>query len=178
MKTRADIYGNEAAELLRLISMYPGITGGQLSRFFPGKAEKIKNLLSHLTKQGRIFSTDTGNCFPAGHESRAPAPGLLQAVWVLLDFLDRAEYHSCGEFPSAVLFFAAGELYEVIPVPMGQEALIASILQHTRTEDSRRIVVADGPAQIAELDFPGISGYCTVGKDGKVQYYQKSNGGL
>lgn len=178
MKTRADIYGIEAAELLRLISMYPGITDGQMLRFFPGKTEKIKNLLSHLTKQGRIFSTDTGNCFPAGHESPTPAPGLLQAVWVLLDFLDRAEYHSCGEFPSAILFFAAGELYEVIPVPLGQEALIAIILQHTRTEDSRRIVVVDEPAQIAELDFPNISGYCTAGEDGQVHYYQKSNGGL
>lgn len=178
MKTRADIYGNEAAELLRLVSMYPGITGEQLLRFFFDKAEKIKNLLSHLTKQGRIFSTDTGNYFPAGHESPTPAPGLLQAVWVLLDFLGRAEYHSCGEFPSAILFFAAGELYEIIPVPIGQEALVASVLQHTRTDDSRRIMVVDEPAQIAELDFPDVSGYCTVGTDGQIHYYQKSNGGL
>lgn len=178
MKTRADIYGNEAAELLRLVSMYPGITAGQLLRFFPGKTEKAKNLLSHLTKQGRISPTDSGNYFPSGCTSPTPDHGLLQAVWVLLDFLDRTEYHSCGEFPSAILFFAAGELYEIIPVPTGREAMIASLLQHTRTGDSRRIIVVDEPTQIARLDFPDISGYCTVGMEGQIHYYQKSNGGL
>ena len=42
MKTRADIYGIEAVELLRLISMYPGITDGQMLAFFPARPEKIK----------------------------------------------------------------------------------------------------------------------------------------
>nr|WP_298061431.1 DUF5697 family protein [uncultured Blautia sp.] len=52
MKTRSDLYSREAAEILRLITMYPGILEVQLIRFFPGKETKIKNLLSHLKKQG------------------------------------------------------------------------------------------------------------------------------
>ena len=60
MKTRAEIYGNEAAALLRIVTMYPGLNMQQLLCFHPGKEEIIKTLLSHLQKQGRIFQTDTG----------------------------------------------------------------------------------------------------------------------
>ena len=53
MKTRADIYGQEAADLLREVSMYPGLSEGQLARFHPGREEKVRNLLAHLQRQGR-----------------------------------------------------------------------------------------------------------------------------
>ena len=59
MKTRAEIYGNEAAALLRIVTMYPGLNMQQLLCFHPGKEEIIKTLLSHLQKQGRIFQTDS-----------------------------------------------------------------------------------------------------------------------
>ena len=41
MKTRADIYGQEATELLRLISLYPGLIQCQLAGFFPGKDSAV-----------------------------------------------------------------------------------------------------------------------------------------
>ena len=50
MKTRAEIYGNEAAALLRIVTMYPGLNMQQLLCFHPGKEEIIKTLLSHLQK--------------------------------------------------------------------------------------------------------------------------------
>lgn len=50
MKTRADIYGQEAADLLREVSMYPGLSEGQLARFHPGREEKVRNLLAHLQR--------------------------------------------------------------------------------------------------------------------------------
>lgn len=55
MKTRAEIYGNEAADLLRTVTMYPGLSEQQLLCFHPGKEETAKALLSHLERQGRIF---------------------------------------------------------------------------------------------------------------------------
>ena len=71
IKTRADIYGMEVSELLREISMYPGINEQQLQRFHPGKEDKIGTVLVHLQKQGRIrkdisggyslLFSDTGN---------------------------------------------------------------------------------------------------------------------
>ncbi len=37
LRTRAEIYGKEAAALLQEVSLYPGILEGQLSAFHPGK---------------------------------------------------------------------------------------------------------------------------------------------
>lgn len=42
MKTRAEIYGNEAATLLRTVTMYPGLSQQQLLCFHPGKSETAK----------------------------------------------------------------------------------------------------------------------------------------
>lgn len=55
MKTRAEIYGNEATDLLRIVTMYPGLCEHQLLCFHPGKEDTAKALLSHLERQGRIF---------------------------------------------------------------------------------------------------------------------------
>ena len=80
MKTRAEIYGNEAAALLRIVTMYPGLNMQQLLCFHPGKEEIIKTLLSHLQKQGRIFQTDTGGYFPSGWAAKSDN-SLIRAVW-------------------------------------------------------------------------------------------------
>lgn len=47
MKTRAEIYGNEATDLLRIVTMYPGLCEHQLLCFHPGKEDTTKALLSH-----------------------------------------------------------------------------------------------------------------------------------
>ena len=113
MKTRAEIYGNEAAALLRIVTMYPGLNMQQLLCFHPGKEEIIKTLLSHLQKQGRIFQTDTGGYFPSGWAAKSDN-SLIRAVWVLLDFIGQVEYHAPGDFPVKLIFFANGELYEIV----------------------------------------------------------------
>ena len=55
MKLRADLYRREAGELLRNISMYPGLSETQLCRFFPGKEEAIRTLLTHMVHTGPFF---------------------------------------------------------------------------------------------------------------------------
>ena len=55
MKTRAELYGREAAMLLRDITMYHVLTKQQLLRLYPMQQGKIEKLLSYLTKQGRIY---------------------------------------------------------------------------------------------------------------------------
>ena len=97
MKTRAEIYGNEAAALLRIVTMYPGLNMQQLLCFHPDKEEIIKTLLSHLQKQGRIFQTDTGGYFPSGWAAKSDN-SLIRAAWVLLDFIGQVEYHAPGDF--------------------------------------------------------------------------------
>ena len=51
---------------------------------------------------------------------------MVRAVWVLLDFLDRVEFHSPGDFPVKIVFFSGGEMYEVVHAAEGQEALVSS----------------------------------------------------
>ena len=177
MKTRADIFGQEATELLRLISLYPGLIQCQLAGFFPGKdSTVVYSLLSHLKRQGRAEQSISGGWFSFGKEHQADS-GLIQSVWVLLDVIDRVEYHSPGDFPAKVIFFSGGEIYEIVYVAVSQEALIAHALKQDARQDSRRIVLVEEPDQIPLLDFPSISGFCTVSSSGQVLYYQRANGG-
>ena len=174
MKTRAEIYGNEAADLLRTVTMYPGLSEQQLLCFHPGKEETAKALLSHLERQGRIFQAESGGHFPAGQPAqlyRAPVragggpPGLIP----------RAGYHAPPCFPCQPRFFSDGELYEVACVEDGQEALVCHALRGNKG-DSRRIILVDSPAQIAKIDCPGISGFCSVEENGQTHYFKKAGG--
>jgi len=174
MKTRADLYGKEAAELLRIVSMYPGLLEQQLCGFFPGKGEAVLTLLSHLKKQGRIRQEASAWYSFPGDSIPETDHDLRKAVWVLLDFIDRVEFHSASDFPTKLVFFADGELYEIISVPVGQETLISHILHKQGVEEiGRRILLVENPEQISVLNIPCVSGYCTVGQDGRISYYKK-----
>lgn len=177
MKTRADLYGQEASELLRIVSMYPGLSELQLCSFYPGKKDVVRALLSHLQRQGRIMQETTGNYFPKSNSPPKTDQELVKAVWVLLDFRDRVEYHSVSDFPIKIIFFADGDLYEIISIPTGQESLISHILIQSKSDNGRRILLVEKPEQIPILNIPCVSGYCTVEHDGRVNYYKKQTGG-
>ena len=51
MKTRAEIYSKEAADMLRNITTYHYMRHDQFLRLYPGKEEKIDNLLSFFLRQ-------------------------------------------------------------------------------------------------------------------------------
>ena len=177
IKSRADIYGMESAELLREITMYPGVNIQQLHKFHPGKEDKISNLLSHLTKQGRIARKPGGGYFPTGKDTPSQDRNLPRAVWVLLDFIDRVEFHCVSDFPVSITFFADGEVYEIVYAAYGQEVLVSQVMKSRKDQSCKRIVMIDALSQMSALDFPGITGYCTVDSPGNVHYYKKPNGG-
>lgn len=172
MKTRGQIYSQEAASLLRDISTYKAMREGQLLRLYPKREGKVKNLLSYLAKQGRIVQEgDTYFASPGcvNHVDKS----LMAALWVLADFADRVEYHSVGDFPAKIIFFADDEIYEIVHAEQGRETLMAHLMKSAGEEPSNYLVLVDDAAQIAELDLPNVCGYCTVSPDGEVQYYQK-----
>lgn len=172
MKTRADLYGNEAKSLLRDITMYHVLTKEQILRLYSGKTEKIENLLSYLTKQGRIHCINSMYCdTPESVENLDR--GLLAAVWVLTEFIDQAEYHTAGDYPAKVIFAAGGDVYEIVYVAEGKEILISNVLKNTGDAPPRYILLVDDPAQIEQLYVPNVGGYCTVTPEGNVQFYQK-----
>lgn len=123
MKTRAEIYSKEAADMLRNITTYHYMRHDQFLWLYPGKEEKIDNLLSFFLRQGRIFRDEHSDLYHDGTEAHADNE-MLAALWVLVDFIDRVDYHSSTDFPVKLIFIADGELYEVIYVETGGEALI------------------------------------------------------
>ena len=172
MKTRAQIYEREAAALLRDISMYRAMKEEQLLRLYVKNEAKIKNLLAYLVKQKRIVQEGDTYFASPGCVDRTDK-SLMAALWVLADFADRVEYHSVGDFPAKIIFFADDEIYEIVHAEQGRETLMAHLLGAPGEEPSHYLVLVDAPEQIAELDLPNVCGYCTVSPDGEIQYYQK-----
>lgn len=173
LKNRAAIYQREAAEMLHNISLYPGLTEGQLCRFFPEKEVTAKTLLAHMLKEERIFCAENGRYYANQEAQNGADKDLSRCVWVLLDFINQVEYHTVGEFPAAILCFANGELYEIVPIPQGKEAMICQLLRQPQKDTGKRIVVVDDVAQIELLDIPQVAGFCTVAEDGTVSYYKR-----
>jgi len=174
MKTRTQLYGRGADDLLRDISMYQVLTEDQLLRLHPGQENKTRALLSYLVRQNRAWKVDEYYC--AAQDSLENLDrGLLAAVWVLADFIDRVEYHSAGDYPVKIIFFADGEVYEIIHAAQGKEVLLSHVLAGSGEEPSHYLVLVDDPSQIVELDIPNVSGYCTVSPSGEVQYYRKES---
>jgi len=182
MKTRDQIYGRWAAETLRDISMYRVLTEEQLLRLHAGKSEgarrRILRELEYMVKNGRVCRPGEEEC---GGSYYCAAPdalehmdrGLLAAVWVLTDFIDQVEFHSVGDYPAKLIFFAGGEVYEVIHAAQGREVLLSYVLAGMGERPSRYLVLVDDPAQIEELQIPNASAYCTVSPEGTVQYFRK-----
>ena len=173
MKTREQIYGQEAASILRDITMYRALTEEQLLRLYPRKRDKVRNLLSYLTKQGRIWHIDGLYC-AAPECAEDVDKGLLASVWVLADFVDRTEYHSSTDFPVKLIFIADGEMYEVLYAAPGNDALLAHALTQQSNDAEKRIVIVEDPEQITRLMIPDVTAYCTVDiQSGTVQYFKQ-----
>lgn len=173
MKTREQIYGKEAADILRNITTYHYIRHDQFLRLYPGKEDKIENLLSFFVKQGRIFLDKKLGMYHDGTEA-TPDYEMLAALWVLTDFIDKADYHSSTDFPTKLIFIADGELYEVIYVAPGNEALIEHALAQQPGDAEKRIVIAEETEQFSRFALPDVTAYCTVEMNtGAVQYYKQ-----
>lgn len=172
MKMRNKTYIQEAASLLRDISMYKALREEQLFRLYPGKREKVRIVLDYLIKQGRIHHIGTVYCADPSCADSLDR-GLLSAVWVLVDFIDRVEFHSIGEFPAKVIFIADSQIYEVIHIEQGKEAMMCQVMSRRGSDTPLALVLVDDPTQINGLELPNVCGYCTVSPDGEVQYYQK-----
>ena len=173
MKTREQLYGKEAAGLLRDISSYHCIRREQVYRLYPYKDKKVlDNLLTYLARQGRIFydpQTDIYYDSPDFETDRV----MLAALWVLADFADRVEYHSPDDFPTKILFFSSGETYEILYISPEKEALVEHALAPSGEEDGKRLLIIEDMEQIARLHIPNTAAFCTVSDTGEIQYFKQ-----
>ena len=161
MKTREQIYGQEAAGILRDVSMYHALTETQLLKLYPHKESKIRNMVLC----GEYYR------IPSEMEDSIDL-GLSKAVWVLADFMEQVEYHSVSDYPAKIIFFADDEVYEIIYVEPGKEQLINQMLSTVKEVPPKYIILVEHPEQIAAIHTPNTGGYCTVSSSGEVQYYQ------
>ena len=161
MKTRAQIYSHEASGILRDISTYGVLTQKQIFGLYPQKDEQIKNLLTYLCKQKRLFLVD-------GFYSLTPElpkdrdRGLEAAVTVLADFMEQVEYHAAGEYPVKIIFLADGEVYEILYAEPGKEAILNLLLARPEQEPPVRLVILEDAAQVDLLAIPNVRAYCLL----------------
>ncbi len=172
MKTREQIYGKEAAEIIRCVSSFHCVRRDQLKRIFPESGDKLDILLTYLLRQERIYhAPDKADIFYDSPEMETDTE-MLSAISVLCDFAERAEYFSVGEYPVKIFFFADGELYDVLVVPPGKEALVNCAAREQK-EDSQCLVIVEDIEQAEKIDIPNIAAFCTVDvQSGEVEYYK------
>ena len=157
MKTRDQSYSQDAASLLRDISMYQVLRKEQLLRLYPGKEQNVRMLLAYLVNQNRIV-VQKGLYFMATGRPDNIDWGLLAAVWVLVDFIDRVDFHAVGEFPAKVIFTADGEVYEVVYAERGKEVMLSQLMGRQDGGPPHYLVLVEGAYQIHGLDLPSVRG--------------------
>ena len=173
MKTREQIYRQEAASLVRDITTYHCIKREQWKRLYSGKEDVIERLLDYLVKQGRIFYYEKKDTYFASAQGEFDHE-MLAALWVLADFGDKCEFHSTDAFPSKIVFFADGETYEIVYVPWDKETLILHAMGMRGDDDcGKKILIVEEVSQIEKINLDDAT-FCTVDTDtGEVQYYKK-----
>lgn len=173
MKTREQIYSKEAADILRNVTTYHYLRYEQLLKLYPGKEEIIKNLLAFLVRQGRIQFDKIHQLYYDNNETSVDYE-MISAIWVLVDFIEEVEYHSSTDFPAKIVFFANGEMYEILYVAFGNETLIRHALSQQTSIPEKRIVIVEDSKQIAGLSLPDVTAYCTIDiESGAIQYYKQ-----
>ena len=176
MKTRAQIYSHEASGILRDISTYGVLTQKQILGLYPQKDEQIKNLLSYLCKQKRLFLLD--GCYSLTPKlPKDRDRGWEAAVTVLADFMEQVEYHAAGEYPVKIIFLADGEVYEILYAEPGKEAILNLLLARPEQEPPVRLVILEDAAQVDLLAIPNVRAYCLLDGDGNIQYLQEETEG-
>ena len=173
MKTHEDLYRQEAAGMLRDITMYHTLSKEQFVALYPGKPQVIEKLLTYLVKQRRIQWDNAAQVYRCMESTDAIDPGMVAAVWVLIDFIDHVDFHSVSDYPTKIIFFAEECIFEIIYADSGKEALLNSLLASADDSPSRYLVIVENEEQIPLLKLPNVVAYCTVSPSGDVQYYQE-----
>ena len=171
MKTRKELYGKEAMEIIRVLSAYKVLYYEQVCRLFPKKRETIEQIIRLLVKQNRIQYDETFDFLY--YDNPSPDYRIISCFWVLLDFIEKADYHIPASYPAVISFFAKQEIYEIVSISEGEEKMMQYAFQTLAAQfPAKRIVVVEKPEQIPNCIITGAVGYCTVLQNGTIAYYQ------
>ena len=174
MKTRSQIYADEK-EIINILSMYQALSYEQLYKFLSNKSKQaIEGMLKRLHRGNRLYSDrENGYVYYNKDLKNKADTGILQAVWLLLEFLDKVTYHTKSSYPAIIFFMTEKSSFEIVKVAYGEEtALNAYFIGCNREDDTKRIIIVDDVKQIPGISIPNIAGYCTVSHDGQVNYFK------
>jgi len=164
---------NHLLKITRLVSMYQSLEIAQLGGLFPELGEeKLKMLLGRLEKSGRL-AVDTEKGLVLYTKEGTYNQAVIAAFWVLLDFYPEIIYHTASEYPVALTFYTDKDSFDVIYVPSEKEVVLNHALRAYGEGSPHRLVIVEHPEQISRIHFPGITAYCIVLPDGKIQYFRK-----
>lgn len=169
------IQNQHLSEMNHFITMYQALPLPQLRSLFHELPEAtVLSLIKKLEKLGLVtYDIQTGIIkLPAMKKAN---PGIIAAVWVLLDFLSDVTYHTISSFPAVLSFYTEGDGYDVIFIPIDKESLYNHALPE-QTEGNKRLVIIQDICQLQKIDFPQISAFCRISDDGQVQYFKKQGG--
>lgn len=171
------------AELKELVQKYNVLLKSQLYAFFEkdGREKFVGRALKTLEKEHSIcINQDTKEVAVNENGFSAWERGTIQAVWVLLDIMDKkkVEQHflaSKDEYPIRLIFVADADIYDISYIAEN-DIQLANNLFKRRAVDCGHIVIVERKQDIAGIRIPDTIGYCTVAKeDGHIEYYQKDS---
>lgn len=177
MKTRKDIYGNEAATMLRFVKLYHNIRKEQLKRLmYDTKPDVFEKLLFHLQNNRRIYHDKNTDIIYADADTNFNLD-IIKCLWVLCDFVEKADFHSSSDFPVNLIFFGDEELYEISYIAQGKEAIFEQALNYFEASN-KRVIVLEEKEQISKINIPDVTAYCIVNDvTGEVKYFKSQGGG-
>ena len=177
MKTRKDIYVNEAATMLRFVKLYHNIRKEQLKKLmYDTKPDVFEKLLFHLQNNRRVYHDKNTDIIYADADTNLNLD-IIKCLWVLCDFIDKVDFHSSSDFPVNLIFFGDEELYEVSYIAHDKEAIFEQAFNSFEV-DNKRIIVLESKEQISKMNISAVTAYCIVNDDtGEVQYFKSEEGG-
>ena len=171
MKGFAKKYEIDKLQMLKVISMCGAIERCQLSKLLRVDETVLDTLINGFADNRRLVRNTTYVATDIDKLNR-PQNEVIAAVWVLINFIERVDYYTSGDFPAQFCFFADGVEYEIIYAALGQEAIINKAVT-TTDESPKRLVIIEDMEQINKLKLPNIAAYCMVAGSGDVKFYKR-----
>ncbi len=163
---------NLALKIVKLVSTYKVLTIEQVLRFFSKDNEKVKIIINNLIKNKRLYFDEENKVLkPYEHKDIEVDIKLFKSFYILLEFVEKVKHHTVAEYPVSIFFFT-NEIYEIIYVRDGDEALIKNILSKEETVANKIIIVED-EKQIQKLrQISKVISFAVVDDNGNVKFYK------
>ena len=104
------------------------------------KPDVFEKLLFHLQNNRRVYYDKNTDIIYADNDTKLNME-TIKCLWVLCDFIYKADFHSSSDFPVNLIFFGEQELYEVSYIAPGKEAIFEQAFNNFEANNKRTLKV-------------------------------------